>query len=146
MAAHQATVRRAGTAEEVATEGAATEGVTAAGTAGEGTAEGLPVACSLTPAGLAAQAGRWTRLAALAMTDREETADGLRIGFRSEPGAEQELRALVAVETECCPWATWTVAASAGRITLDIRAAGEGIAALRTMFTSLRPAPPARPR
>jgi hypothetical protein len=99
--------------------------------------EETPVACSLTPAGLAAQAGRWERLAARAMTERTETAHGLRIGFRPEPGAEQELRALVAVETECCPWATWTVEASAGRIVLDVRAVGEGIAALHTMFTGL---------
>ena len=97
-----------------------------------------PVACSLTPAGLAAQAGRWERLAARAMTERTETADGLRIGFRPEPGAEQELRALAAVETECCPWATWTVAASAGQVVLDVRSAGQGIATLHAMFTSLR--------
>jgi hypothetical protein len=93
-----------------------------------------PVACSLTSAGLAAQAGRWARLAARATAERTETAQGLRIGFRPEPGAEQELRALVAVETECCPWATWTVETSAGRITLDVRSAGEGIAALHAMF------------
>ena len=102
------------------------------------TPEQAPVVCSLTPAGLAAQAGRWARLAARAMTERTETADGLRIGFRPEPGAEQELRALAAVETECCPWATWTVAASAGQDVLDVRSAGQGIATLHAMFTSLR--------
>ena len=104
-----------------------------------------PVACSLTPAGLAAQAGRWERLAARAMTERTETAHGLRIGFRPEPGAEQELRALVAVEAECCPWATWTVTASARQIVLDVRSSGQGIAALHAMFTTLRSAQPARP-
>ena len=37
-----------------------------------------PVACALTPADLTAQAGRWQRLAAQAMTERTETADGIR--------------------------------------------------------------------
>jgi hypothetical protein len=110
--------------------------------ANQTTPEKPPVACSLSPAGLAAQAGRWERLAARAMTERTETPHGLRIGFRPEPGAEQELRALVAVETECCPWATWTVAASAGQIVLDVRSAGEGVAVLHAMFIGLRPARP----
>ena len=42
----------------------------------------VPVACTLTPADLAAQAGRWQRLMARTMTERAETADGLRMSFR----------------------------------------------------------------
>ena len=129
MATPETTARRISTAG-----GGTAEGVTAQGATDE-----APVACSLTPAGLAAQASRWTRLADRAMTERTKTAHGLRMGFRPEPGAEQELRELVAVETECCPWATWTVETSAGQVVLDIRSAGEGIAALHAMFTGLRP-------
>ena len=70
-------------------------------------AKTTPIACTLTPAGLAARGDRWHRLIARAMTERAETSDGLRICFR--PEGEEELRALVAAETECCPWATWTV-------------------------------------
>ena len=70
-------------------------------------AKTTPVACTLTPAELAAQAERWHRLIAQAMTERAETWDGLRIC--SAPEAEEELRALVTAETRCCPWATWTV-------------------------------------
>jgi len=102
---------------------------------------GAPVACSLTTEGLAEQAGRWARLAARALTGRELTADGIRLGFRPEPGTEEELRALAAVETRCCPWATWTVRANATQVTLDVRATGDGIAALHGMFTGLRLAP-----
>lgn len=116
------------------------ESTTAAGTTAAGATE-VPVACSLTAAGLAAQAGRWQRLAARAMAERAKTAHGLRIGFRPEPGVEQELRALAAVETECCPWATWTVTASAERIVLVVRSAEQGVAALHAMFTGLRPPP-----
>jgi hypothetical protein len=104
----------------------------------EATADAVPVACSLTSAGLAAQSDRWQQLAALAMTQRTETADGVRIAFRPEPGAEDELRRLVAVENECCPWADWTVRTDAGQIVLDVRSAAEGIATLHGMFTSLR--------
>ena len=149
MATRETTARQISTAGESTAEGATVvgataegitaEGITAEGVTAEGAAEEASVACSLSPAGLAAQAGRWTRLADRAMTERTKTAHGLRIGFRPEPGAEQELRALVAVETECCPWATWTVETSAGQVVLDIRSAGEGIAALHAMFTGLRP-------
>ena len=102
---------------------------------------GVPVACSLTLAGLAEQAGRWERLAARAMTGFAETGDGLRLSFRPEPGTEAELRALAGVETRCCPWATWTVRASATQVVLDVRSAGDGVATLHAMFTGLREAP-----
>jgi hypothetical protein len=105
----------------------------------------VPVACSLSRAGLAAQAARWVRLAALAMTRRVQTGDGLRIWFRPGPGAEEELRALAAVESDCCPWATWTVRADRGHIVLDVRSSGDGVAALHGMFTGLRPERPAEP-
>jgi hypothetical protein len=95
-------------------------------------AKNTPVACTLTPTELAAQAERWHRLIARAMTERAETSDGLRICFR--PEAEEELRALVAVETECCPWATWTVEPDADTIVLDVRSTAEGVAALHGMF------------
>jgi len=132
MAVHQTAAGQISAVDGSTAEGITAEGSMAAGVRAEGIAEETPIACSLTSADLAAQADRWERLAARAMTGRTETAHGLRIGFRPGHGAEQELRALVAVETECCPWATWTVQTGAGRITLDIRSAGEGIAALRS--------------
>jgi len=100
-----------------------------------------PVACTLTTAGLAEQAGRWERLAAFALAERAETERGLRLSFRPEPGAEQELRHLVAVENECCRWASWTVRTRAGHIVLDISSTGDGIPALHSMFSGLPTAP-----
>ena len=105
------------------------------------TAATAPVACSLTRAGLAEQAGRWERLAARAMTGRERTGDGIRVSFRPGPGTEEELRALVDVESRCCPWATWTVRTEGSRLVLDVRSAGDGVAALHAMFTGLQAAP-----
>lgn len=94
--------------------------------------EPVPIACTLTPAGLRGQARRWDQLTGRDLTGRTETADGLRLRFR--PEGEAELRALVAVESECCPWATWTVTAGTGEVTLDVRAAPEGAAVLHEMF------------
>jgi MerR family copper efflux transcriptional regulator len=104
-----------------------------------------PVACSLTQAGLVEQAGRWKQLAAGAMTGREQTGRGIRVSFRRGPGTEEELRALVAAETECCPWATWTVHADGAQLVLDVRSAGGGVAALHAMFTGPRPTGPGMP-
>jgi hypothetical protein len=98
-----------------------------------------PIACTLTPANLAAQASRWLKLAARAMTERDETAAGVRLSFRAEPGVEQELRELATVESECCAWATWAVEPTADSVVLDVHSAGEGVAALHAMFTGLRP-------
>jgi hypothetical protein len=92
----------------------------------------IPIACTLTAGGLAAQGRRWERLMTQALTGRAETADGLRLTFR--PEAEAELRALVAVETGCCAWAAWTVEPTAGAVVLDVRSADEGVATLHSMF------------
>jgi hypothetical protein len=119
--------------------------MTAREIAAEENSGAVPVACALTSADLATQADRWQRLAARAMTNRAETAHGLRISFRPEPGVAEELRQLVAVENECCPWAGWTVEMTAGQqVVLDVRSDGEGIATLHGMFTGLQPAPAAR--
>ena len=92
----------------------------------------IDAACTLGVADLAAQGRRWQQLMARALTGRDETADGLRLTFR--PEAEDELRALVTVETGCCAWATWTVEPAGGAVVLDVRSADEGVATLRAMF------------
>ena len=95
-------------------------------------ATSIPVACTLGAADLAAQHRRWEQLMAQALTERSETADGLRLTFR--PEAEDELRALVAVETGGCAWAAWTVEPTAGAVVLDVRSADEGVATVHAMF------------
>jgi hypothetical protein len=92
----------------------------------------IDIACTLGVADLAAQGRRWQRLMAQALTGRAETADGLRLTFR--PEAEDELRALVAVETGCCAWAAWTVEPTVGAVVLDVRSVDEGVATLHSMF------------
>ncbi len=98
----------------------------------------IDIACTLGVADLAAQHRRWEQLMTQAQTERSETADGLRLTFR--PEAEDELRALVTVETGCCAWATWTVEPADGAVVLDVRSADAGIATLHGMFTAGRSA------
>jgi len=96
--------------------------------------EPVPIACTLTPAGLAGQAQRWRDLIAQSLIARTETADGLRMSFLA--AAEDELRALAAVEAGCCPWATWRVERADGSVVLDARSAAEGVAVLHAMLTA----------
>jgi hypothetical protein len=100
----------------------------------------VPVACALTRAGLAEQGARWLRLADRALTERADTSDGVRLAFWPGPGVEEDLRALVATEQECCPWAEWMVETRDQQVVLCIHATGAGVAALRSMFTALWPA------
>ena len=104
----------------------------------------MTIACTLAAAGLAAQARRWKRLMARAMTDLTETADGLRLSFRPGSEVEEELRRLVAVENECCSWAAWTVETNAEATVLDVRSTGPGVATLHGMFRPADQAQPAR--
>src|ERR1700739_1104635 len=95
----------------------------------------MRIACTLSSSCLAAQARRCEQLIAQSMTEYAETADGLRLSFRPEPGVAEELRSLVAVENECCSWAAWTVETDAEATALDIRSSAEGgLATLRAMF------------
>ena len=93
------------------------------------------IACSL-GADLGTQMDRWRRLGRNAGLERVETDDGLRVRFRDEPGVEQELRALVAVESDCCSWARWQILRADGDLLLVVTSTPEGAAALHTMLSS----------
>jgi hypothetical protein len=86
------------------------------------------IACTLTSNDLARQAERWQ---ALPLVERRETDDGLRITFARDPGVEEELHALVAVENDCCRWAQWNVEDG---VVLVATSSGDGVAVLHGMF------------
>ena len=86
------------------------------------------IACTLTSSDLAEQARRWR---ALPLLQREETEDGLRLTFAREPRVEEELRALVAVENDCCRWARWDVEDG---VVLVATSTGHGVPTLHGMF------------
>jgi len=92
------------------------------------------IACMLDRAGFARQSQRWNQALARAAIDRVETEDGIRMTFRAEPGVEQELRELVAMESECCSWAVWRVDGNDDQLVLRVTSTGYSIAVIRTMF------------
>jgi hypothetical protein len=100
------------------------------------------VACTLGKDDLGAQAERWRRVRSEAGLERRETADGLRLTFTGGTEVEEELRALVAVENECCAWARWDVLRADGELAMHARSTGQGIATLHAMFSE----PPGKPR
>lgn len=92
------------------------------------------VACTLGRDDLATQAARWRALRKSSGLDRIDTDEGLRLVFAAAAGVERELHALVAVENECCSWASWSVEARDGVVVMEARSRGDGIAALHRMF------------
>ncbi len=102
---------------------------------------GPSIACDLSRNELGAQAERWMRLGRDAGLGRTGTEDGVRIRFRDDPAAERELRALVAVESDCCRWARWEVYRAGGELVLQVRSAQEGAVALQAMFGTGEPVP-----
>jgi hypothetical protein len=100
-----------------------------------------PVACTLSTADLNRQRERWINLGTDFGLRREETDDGLRLFFDDQAAIEAELRALVAVENECCSWAIWSVEREHHVLVLAARSSGEGVATLHTMFHEAIPTP-----
>jgi len=98
------------------------------------------VACTLNDTDLKTQRERWINVGTNFGRSREETNNGLRLLFDDHPAIETELGALVAVENECCSWASWAVEREDGVLVMAARSRGEGIATLHTMFHEAMPA------
>jgi hypothetical protein len=95
----------------------------------------LPViACSLSPTDLAERRARWAALTERWLLERALVPGGVRLAFHADDGTESELRALAALERECCGFASFRVTSSRGRVTLDVTAEGDGVAAVRGIF------------
>ncbi len=98
-----------------------------------------PVACSLGRDDLTQRQARWERLTARTAVERAPTDRGLRLVFGREPGVEEELRELAALERECCAFADWSVSESGGSVVLDVGGSSAGaVVAVQAMFGGLR--------
>jgi hypothetical protein len=93
------------------------------------------VACTLSDTDLKSQRERWLALGENFGLGRQETKDGLRISFRAHPAIRQELDELVAVENECCSWASWSVENEGETLVMAARSQGTGVETLHGMFT-----------
>jgi hypothetical protein len=95
----------------------------------------LPViACSLTAEDLPERRRRWRALLEGSLLERTEIPGGVRLGLRAGDGVEQELRALAALERQCCAFASFEVSATEARVTLDVTSSADGVAAVRELF------------
>jgi hypothetical protein len=95
------------------------------------------VACTLSDTALKTQCERWLTFGENVGLGREETADGLRLSFRYHPQIPEELEALVAVENECCSWASWSIELEGDTLVMAARSKGTGVTTLHGMFTQL---------
>ncbi len=97
----------------------------------------LPViACSLSAEDLPERRSRWRLVLEGALVDRIEIPAGARLELRPREGVEAELRALAALERECCAFASFHVRKTPGLITLEVTSSGDGVAAVRQLFLS----------
>jgi len=97
--------------------------------------EELPViACSLNADEMPERRRRWGVLLEGALLERTEIPAGVRLVLATGDGVEEELRALAALERDCCAFASFDVRAAAGRIALEITSSGYGVAAVRELF------------
>ena len=96
--------------------------------------DGTAPTCELTAVDHATQSRRWARLVRDAGLSQERTPHGIRLLFRAEPDVERALRALVAIESECCSWARWRVLRDDGVIVLHASATGHGVQTLHEML------------
>jgi hypothetical protein len=94
----------------------------------------LPMACTLSPVGLAERRSRWERLGERSLREREEIAGGVRLTYAAAEGVEGELRELARLEAECCAFASWQVSVGEGEVVLEVTADGEGAEAVRAIF------------
>lgn len=97
------------------------------------------IMCTPGPAELGRQAERWQILYATAGIRRTVIHSGLRVSFRIDAAVEDEVRALVATERECCGWANWSIDATADELILEICSTGDGIAVIHSWLIENEP-------
>jgi MerR family transcriptional regulator, copper efflux regulator len=81
---------------------------------------GLPIACSLDASQMAERTERWQALAEHALISAEQTEGGVRQCYRGGVAIEAELRELVALEAECCPFLDLRVERAEAELRLEI--------------------------
>jgi hypothetical protein len=80
----------------------------------------LPIACTLTPDGIAARLALIEALAADGLLDRTPTDAGLRLRLRDTAEIERRTRELVAAESQCCAFLDFKLGREDGDLVLDI--------------------------
>jgi MerR family transcriptional regulator, copper efflux regulator len=98
----------------------------------------LPVACSLGAEQSRARGERWQRLGERALRSRDRVDGGVRLRFERSAGVIDELRELVALERECCPFLDFRLGSERQEIVLEARG-DESAQPVLELFAGLRP-------
>jgi hypothetical protein len=107
-----------------------------AGARSEGAA--CDLACSLSPAGLRERKVLIDRLLAQSATDPVPISGGVQARFGHSPAIERELRALVALEAECCAFLSITVTHRDDLVVLEITGPPAAQSLIDELFTPSR--------
>ncbi len=105
--------------------------------------ESSEFSCSLSPDDLRDRGIAWKRLEAV-LIDRLRTDGGFRVRYRGAPGVSDSLRALVALERDCCGWASWSVSDTDGYAVLDVTGPHDKVVRLAAAFGVPTLAPPVK--
>jgi hypothetical protein len=93
-----------------------------------------PIACSLTTSQAAERARQTADIASRALRGREAIAGGQRLRFAGDRELEDELRAVVAAEAECCSFLDMRLRRGGGVIELDITGPAEARPIIEGLF------------
>jgi hypothetical protein len=80
----------------------------------------LPLACSLSAEHARERAERWRQLGQRWLLARERVEEGVRMRFASSGTLIDELRELVALERECCPFLDFRLSSERQEILLEV--------------------------
>ena len=96
----------------------------------------LPIACTLSPDGMAARLALIDALAADGLLERTPAASGVRLRLRDTPVIEQRTRELVAAESACCAFLDFTLGREEGDLVLDITGPQNARAVIEMFFAA----------
>lgn len=96
----------------------------------------LPIACTLSPDGMAARLALIDALAADGLLERTPTASDVRVRLRDTPDIEQRTRELVAAESACCAFLDFTLGREEGDLVLDITGPQNARAVIEMFFAA----------
>jgi hypothetical protein len=88
------------------------------------------IACTLSAEDLEDVGAAWQKLFRTSLISRDLVPGGLRLTVH--PGAEQALRQLIDIETECCRWITFDLEGPSVTMTAD----GPGEQAIQSMWAA----------
>lgn len=95
-----------------------------------GPLEGLPIACTLTPGAGGEQLARWQQFDAEYALTRNTQPGQITVHYASNDDSRARLRALVAVESQCCSFVDWSIDDTHDDLRLVVRGSDDAIAAL----------------